>query len=51
MAGGIEIEPNPTDSSVHYVKELNPLVQDVPFVHGLVGYPKKRSNAVQVDIA
>jgi len=40
-----------TGENVHDIKELIPLVDEFPSVHGLVSHSKKRPDAVQADTA
>jgi len=40
-----------TGANVPDVKELIPLVDEVPPIHGLVGHPQKRPEAIQADRA
>jgi len=50
-ANGVPLAMLMTGANVHDVSELIPLVDKVPFAHGLVGHPKKRPDAVQADTA
>ena len=48
---GVPLVMLPTGANVHDIKELIPLVDEAPSVHGLVGHPNKRPDTVQADTA
>ena len=50
-ANGVPLAMELTGANVHDVKGLIPLFDDVPSVHGQVGHPRKRPDALQADTA